>query len=94
MPFSADAVRGINTGEQSRPIHRCISAYEFLTYYEPHVLEVMLDPLTALIEDSKKAVEIADSLGVPGDIQYIEALGPGGTALRTFPTYIWEIVYS
>jgi hypothetical protein len=94
MPFSADAVRGRSSGEQSRPIHRCISAYDFLVSTEPHVLDVMLDPVTAIIEDTKKAAEIAESLGISGEIGYTAALGPGVMVLRMFPAYIWAMVYS
>lgn len=58
-----------------------MTAREYLLRYEPGVLDLMMDPDTALADDTRKASLIARSLGTCG-------------RFGAYPLPVWRILYA
>lgn len=68
---------------------RYCTAREYLELYEPGVIDIMLDPDTALREDEDRASQVAADIGAQGTV-----LSPAdGVFQYGFPEYVWAIVY-
>ena len=71
-----------------------LSAYSWLMTYEPWMLDLLLDPVVELEGDTMKAAEKARELNAPSGVVSLAAKGFDGAVFRTFPAYIWTIVYA
>jgi hypothetical protein len=72
-----------------------ITALDFYKKYEPRILDLMLDIEAELKEDNERALGIAQSLGLDGDVLVQQQLGPNcKVSLAALPLYVWELVYA